>query len=110
MLNRRPWSLTIRRRIPWRYRLHRASPVDIEIAAGDAVGAVESVKSASDILTPIGGKVTEVNSVLEEKPAPVNKNPEGEGWIAKFEVSGEPEEKLMSKEEYAAFTDEALRL
>jgi glycine cleavage system H protein len=65
------------------------------------------VKSASDILTPIGGKVIEVNSALEEKPGGVNKDPEGEGWIAKVEVSGEPEGKMMTKEEYKAFTEEA---
>jgi glycine cleavage system H protein len=81
--------------------------VDMEINAGDAIGAVESVKSASDILTPVSGTVKEVNSALEEKPAGINKDPEGEGWIAKLEMDGSPEGKLMSKEEYTAFTEEA---
>ncbi|KAF2703526.1 hypothetical protein K504DRAFT_463579 [Pleomassaria siparia CBS 279.74] len=81
--------------------------VDMDISAGDAIGAVESVKSASDILTPISGKVTEVNSVLEEKPGSINKDPEGEGWIAKIAIEGEPEGKTMNKEEYTAFTEEA---
>lgn len=81
--------------------------VDMDVNAGDAIGAVESVKSASDILTPISGKVTEVNSALEEKPAGINKDPEGEGWIAKVQIEGEPEGKLMSKEEYTAFTEDA---
>ncbi|KAF2871543.1 glycine cleavage system H protein, mitochondrial precursor [Massariosphaeria phaeospora] len=81
--------------------------VDLEINAGDAIGAVESVKSASDILTPVGGKVTEINRVLEEKPGQLNKDPEGEGWIAKVEAAGEPEGKLMSKQEYTAFIEEA---
>jgi glycine cleavage system H protein len=81
--------------------------VDMEINAGDAIGAVESVKSASDILTPVSGTVKEVNSALEEKPAGINKDPEGEGWIAKLELEGSPEGKLMSKEEYTAFTEEA---
>lgn len=80
---------------------------DLEISAGDAIGAVESVKSASDILTPIGGKVVGVNEVLQEKPGGINKDPEGEGWIAKLEVEGEPEGKMMSAEEYKAFTEEA---
>ena len=79
----------------------------MEINAGDAIGAVESVKSASDILTPVGGKVLEVNSALEEKPAGINKDPEGEGWIAKLEMEGSPEGKMMSKEEYTAFTEDA---
>lgn len=81
--------------------------VDLDISAGDAIGAVESVKSASDILTPVGGKVTEVNKALEATPAQINKDPEGEGWIARLEIEGEPEGKLMNKEEYTAFTDEA---
>ncbi|KAF2466185.1 glycine cleavage system H protein, mitochondrial precursor [Lindgomyces ingoldianus] len=81
--------------------------IDMDISAGDTIGAVESVKSASDILTPIGGKVTEVNSQLEAKPGSINADPEGEGWIAKLEVAGEPEGKLMSKDEYTAFTEDA---
>ncbi|OAL46413.1 glycine cleavage system H protein, mitochondrial precursor [Pyrenochaeta sp. DS3sAY3a] len=81
--------------------------VDIEVSEGDAIGAVESVKSASDILTPVAGTVVEVNSVLEQEAAKINKDPEGEFWIAKIAISGEPEGKLMSKSEYTAFTEEA---
>lgn len=81
--------------------------IDMEVSEGDTIGAVESVKSASDILTPISGTVAEVNSALESKPAGINSDPEGDGWIAKITVSGEPEGKLMSTEEYAAFTDDA---
>jgi glycine cleavage system H protein len=81
--------------------------MDIEVSAGDAIGAVESVKSASDILTPISGTVAEVNSELEDKPANINKDPEGGAWIARITISGEPEGKMMSKEEYTAFTEEA---
>lgn len=77
------------------------------MSAGEALGAVESVKSASDILTPVGGKVVEVNQSLQEKPGQINKDPEGEGWIAKVEVSGEPEGEMMTKEEYKKFTDDA---
>lgn len=80
----------------------------LEIGAGDAVGAVESVKSASDILTPIGGKVIESNKILEEKPGLLNQDPEGEGWITKIEVEGEVNvEGLMDKEGYTKFTEEA---
>lgn len=80
---------------------------DMEVSEGDAIGAVESVKSASDILTPISGTVAEVNSELEKTPANVNKDPEGDAWIAKITVSGEPSGKMMSKEEYTAFTEDA---
>ncbi|TID19106.1 gb [Venturia nashicola] len=80
----------------------------LEIGAGDAVGAVESVKSASDILTPVGGKVIESNSILEEKPGLLNQDPEGEGWITKIEVEGNLSvEGLMDKEGYTKFTEEA---
>lgn len=80
----------------------------LEIGAGDAVGAVESVKSASDILTPVGGKVIESNSILEEKPALLNQDPEGEGWITKIEVGGDlGVEGLMDKEAYQKFTEES---
>src|SRR4051812_5054634 len=80
--------------------------VDAEVNAGDAIGAVESVKSASDILSPVGGTVAEVNEALTEKPGQLNKDPEGESWIAKIKVTGEPEG-LMSKAEYTSFTDDA---
>ncbi|KAF2031205.1 hypothetical protein EK21DRAFT_63834 [Setomelanomma holmii] len=81
--------------------------LEMDVSEGDAIGAVESVKSASDILTPISGTVAEVNSELETKPANINKDPEGDAWIAKITVSGEPEGKMMSKEEYTAFTEDA---
>ena len=80
---------------------------EMDVSEGDAIGAVESVKSASDILTPISGTVAEVNTELESKPGNINKDPEGGAWIAKITVSGEPAGKMMSKEEYAAFTEDA---
>jgi len=80
--------------------------IDLEVSNGDAIGAVESVKSASDINTPVSGTVTAVNSVLEEKPGQINNDPEGEGWIAKIAVTEEPTGKLMTQEEYKAFTED----
>lgn len=63
------------------------------------------MKSASDILSPLAGKVIASNHLLEEKPGTINKAPEGEGWIAKIEV-GEGEVKgLMDAEEYREFTE-----
>lgn len=79
--------------------------IDLEVSADDSLGAVESVKSASDILTPVSGKVIEANDVLQEKPATINKGPEGEGWIARIQVKDVGEmENLMSVDEYAEFT------
>ncbi|KAK6439950.1 glycine cleavage system H-protein subunit [Oleoguttula sp. CCFEE 5521] len=81
---------------------------DLEVSAGDAIGAVESVKSASDIMTPISGKIIEANAVLEDKPGTINRSPEDEGWMAKIEVSDATEvDKLMDGEGYRVFTEEA---
>ncbi|KAI1076120.1 glycine cleavage system H protein-like protein [Whalleya microplaca] len=82
-----------------------------EVSAGDAIGAVESVKSAADINAPIACKVVGVNIVLEEKPGTINQVPEddshGGGWIAKVEVGEKGAEDfaaLMDLEEYKTFT------
>lgn len=78
--------------------------IGLEISKGDTIGAVESVKSASDILSPASGKIIEANNVLGETPGTINKAPEGDGWFAKIEVSDASEvEGLMSKEEYDEF-------
>ncbi|KKK22099.1 hypothetical protein P175DRAFT_0453534 [Aspergillus ochraceoroseus IBT 24754] len=60
---------------------------DLEVSAGEPVGAVESVKSASDVLSPVSGKVIQGNAVLEDKAKFINESPEGEAWIAEIEVS-----------------------
>ena len=79
----------------------------MEVNKGDAIGAVESVKSASDIMTPVSGTITEVNNVLEEKPGTINKSPEGYGWLAKIKVSDAKElENLLDGEGYRKFTEE----
>ena len=71
------------------------------------MGAVESVKSASDILTPVSGTIVEANDVLQEKPGTINKGPESDGWIAKIRVKDSGEmDKLMGMDEYAKFTAE----
>lgn len=83
------------------------------IEQGDTLGAVESVKSASDINAPIRCKVTAVNELLEEKPATINRVPEddsnGGGWISKIEVDAEGAkqyEGLMDADAYKAFISE----
>ena len=80
----------------------------LEVSSGDTIGSVESVKSASDIMTPVSGVITEANAVLEEKPSTINKSPEGEGWIAKIEVRDVKEvEGLMDEVAYKKFTEES---
>ncbi|KAK4692872.1 glycine cleavage system H protein, partial [Lecanoromycetidae sp. Uapishka_2] len=81
--------------------------LDLEVSAGDSIGAVESVKSASDIMTPVSGKIIEANDILQEKPGTINKGPESEGWIARIQVKDAEEvSKLMSDVEYGQFTAE----
>merc|ERR1712144_137595 len=88
--------------------------IGISDYAGDAIGAVESVKSASDINAPITCTITAVNDLLEEKPGTINKGPEDEGssggWVAKVEV-GEAGikglEELMDAKAYKEFTEDA---
>ena len=82
-----------------------------EVGAGDAIGAVESVKSAADINAPVSCRVTHVNSVLDEKPGTINQVPEddshGGGWIAKVEiadVAAEEIDELMDAETYKGYT------
>lgn len=85
----------------------------LEVGAGDSIGAVESVKSASDINSPISCTITSVNTLLEEKPGAINVGPEddssGGGWVAKVEV-GEAGVKdldgLMDHAAYKEFTEE----
>lgn len=85
-----------------------------EVAAGDAVGAVESVKSAADINAPVSCTIAQANTELEEKPGTINKVPEddshGGGWIAKIVVGPQGVkdlEGLMGPDEYKAFTEAA---
>ena len=68
--------------------------------------SVESVKAASDIYSPMGGKVIEVNRKLEDAPGLINKDCYGKGWIAKIDVRDMDEStNLMSAEEYRNFLD-----
>ena len=58
-----------------------------EVAPEEAVAVVESVKAASDVYAPLAGRVTEINGNLAEDPALVNRDPAGEGWFFKLELS-----------------------
>ncbi|KAJ7492549.1 glycine cleavage H-protein-domain-containing protein [Mycena latifolia] len=72
-----------------------------KVRQGDQIGAVESVKAASDIYAPVSGTILEINDALASQPGLLNKSPEGEGWLCKIKLS-EPEEmeKLLSQEAY----------
>ena len=73
--------------------------------SGDSFGTVESVKAVSDLYTPVGGEVVEVNEVLNDSPEKINEDPYGDGWIVKLRTSGEAAE-LLSAADYEAFLEE----
>jgi glycine cleavage system H protein len=62
--------------------------VGAELAAGQAVGEVESTKSVSDVYAPLAGTVTAVNEVLDASPELVNSDPYGEGWMFELRPAG----------------------
>ncbi|MBQ9204903.1 MAG: glycine cleavage system protein GcvH [Prevotella sp.] len=79
--------------------------VDDEVEAGEEFGAVESVKAASDLMSPVSGTVVEVNEALEDEPELVNKDAY-EHWIIKVEMSDKSElDNLMDAQAYAAFCE-----
>ena len=72
--------------------------------AGESFGTVESVKAVSDLYTPVGGEVVEVNSALEDAPENINEDPYGEGWIVKLRTTDRAD--LLSPEEYEKVVEE----
>lgn len=70
-----------------------------DLDAGDELGTVESVKSVSEILSPLTGTVTAVNDVLEDEPELVNDDATGKGWFIELETKDEVDTTgLLSKE------------
>jgi len=67
----------------------------------EVLGAIESVKAASDIYSPVSGKVVKINEALNDAPEIVNDSAEDAGWLAWIEISDEAELKnLMTQEQY----------
>jgi glycine cleavage system H protein len=78
-----------------------------ESSKGDAIIVVESSKSASDVYTPISGKIAEVNEVLNDEPNKVNDFPLADGWIVKIKFSDIKEiDELMDEDEYSKYIKE----
>ena len=76
--------------------------VDDEVTAGEEIGAVESVKAASDLISPVTGVVLEVNEALEDQPELIN-NDAYANWIIKVEIADKSElDKLMDAAAYEA--------
>ncbi len=74
----------------------------IDVKKGDILTTIESVKSASDIYSPVSGKIIEMNKALESDPGIINREPYDGGWIAKIEAKNPSEiNELMDASQYS---------
>ena len=68
---------------------------------GEVFGTIEAVKTVSDLLLPVGGKIMELNGRLEDEPELINKDPYADGWIVKIKISDPTEvENLLDAAAY----------
>jgi glycine cleavage system H protein len=82
--------------------------IGAQVAQMGSVGVVESVKAVSDLFTPVGGEIVEVNGELENDPALVNREPFAGGWMFKVRLTdGAQTNGLLSPEEYDKLTQES---
>ncbi|EKX41280.1 hypothetical protein GUITHDRAFT_88499 [Guillardia theta CCMP2712] len=82
--------------------------VGSEYKAGDSFGAVESVKAAADVYSPLAGKVIGVNDTLSSEPSLVNSSPTDKGWMIKIEVGDSaPFKDLMDQKAYDEYVKES---
>jgi len=81
--------------------------IDIDIEANSEIGEIESTKATSSIISPVSGKVIEVNEDLSESPEVLNDDPYGKGWIAVIAVDDPSEaDDLMDASEYLKYVEE----
>jgi glycine cleavage system H protein len=82
--------------------------VDRKLAVGEACAVVESVKAASDVYSPVAGRVVAHNEDLSQKPELLNSDPYGAGWLMRLELDAEvPAAALLSPSEYQQFLKES---
>lgn len=72
------------------------------LTAGTEFGSIESVKAASDLISPVNGVVVAVNTTLENAPETLNTAPFGDGWLARVKLADNPKD-LMAAAAYEAF-------
>jgi len=71
------------------------------VKKGDELCIVESVKSVSEIYSPVSGKISKINSKLEDSPETVNKSPYDEGWLVELEIADKSEiDSLLNADSY----------
>jgi len=78
-----------------------------KLAAREAFGVVESVKAASDLYSPVAGRISAVNDKLASKPELINSDPYGDGWILKLELAGDLPGDLLDEADYKKVTEAA---
>ena len=80
-------------------------PSDLaEVKMDVSFGTLEAVKTVADILSPVSGKVLEINALLATAPETINNDPYGEGWILKIELTNPSElDSLMDADAYTAY-------
>jgi glycine cleavage system H protein len=74
------------------------------LSAGERFGVIESVKAASDLYAPVGGRVAEVNDALVDTPEKVNSDPYGEGWLLRLEDVDQTGTELLDEDAYTKVT------
>lgn len=78
--------------------------VGTKVAAMETLGNVESVKSVSDLYSPVSGIVADINTRLADQPELVNTDPYGEGWMVRIEPTDPNDlEQLLSADEYSDY-------
>ena len=81
--------------------------VDTDVEANSEIGEIESTKATSSIISPVSGRVTEVNEDLSESPEIINEEPYGKGWIAIIQVDDISDlDDLMDSTEYTKYVEE----
>lgn len=78
--------------------------IGAKFSAGDPAAVVESVKAASDVYAPVSGEIVEANAAVQERPALLNTDPWGEGWIFKIKLSNPSE--LDALKDAAAYREQ----
>ena len=77
-----------------------------EIKKDEAFGTIEAVKTVSDLISPVAGKVVEINSEIEDSPEFVNEDCYGKGWFVKIEFNDlSAKDELLNAEDYQAIID-----
>lgn len=81
--------------------------VDMDVEANSEFGEIESTKTTSSLLSPVSGRVIDVNEELSESPETINEDPYGKGWIAVIKIDDLSEiDDLMDYSEYTKYVEE----